>query len=320
MKLPGYLLIILLAFMPASGTVKKNLTHVRMVVNWLPQAQFAGYYIGIEKGIYKKYGLEVELLHPAPGKDSQDLLIEKKADFASVFLPTAIILRSKNYPLVNVCQLSQKSGQVLVSRKSKGITSPSDLDGKKIGIWRNGPIDITKGIINQFKVDVEFIPVNSPVNLFLADGVDAVSAMWYNEYHSILNSGYNPDELNTLFFSGNGLDIPEEGIYCLETNYDKIVTDKFVKATLEAWQYAFDHPAETMKFVKKWMDNIHLPFNKSHQAWMLSRINELFNVKEKKYLKGELLKKDFMDTQAVLLELGLIKKKITFEEFYYGNK
>jgi NitT/TauT family transport system substrate-binding protein len=38
--------------------------------------------------------------------------------------------------------------------------------------------------------------------------------MWYNEYHTIINSGYDPEELNTFFFADYGLNFPEDGIYC----------------------------------------------------------------------------------------------------------
>jgi len=59
------------------------------------------------------------------------------------------------------------------------------------------------------------------VNLFLRDGVDVVSAMWYNEYHTIINSGLNPDELTTFFFHEHGLNFPEDGIYTLEETFKR---------------------------------------------------------------------------------------------------
>ena len=43
-----------------------------------------------------------------------------------------------------------------------------------------------------------------------------MSAMWYNEYHTILNSGLNADDLTLFFFSRLGLNFPEDGIYCME--------------------------------------------------------------------------------------------------------
>ena len=35
---------------------------VSLVLHWLPQAQFAGYYVAVKKGIYRKYGLDVSII------------------------------------------------------------------------------------------------------------------------------------------------------------------------------------------------------------------------------------------------------------------
>src|SRR5512137_1951272 len=55
---------------PAEGTDKASFTSgavkqarkVRLLPYWVPSAQFAGYYVGIEKGIFKKYGIDLEIL------------------------------------------------------------------------------------------------------------------------------------------------------------------------------------------------------------------------------------------------------------------
>ncbi len=52
--------------------------------------------------------------------------------------------------------------------------------------------------------------------LFLRIGVDAACAMWYNEYHTILNFGVNPEDLTPFFFHEHGLNFPEDGIYVME--------------------------------------------------------------------------------------------------------
>ncbi len=41
---------------------------VSFVPQWIPQAQFAGYYVAREKGFYEKYGLEVNILRCIPRK------------------------------------------------------------------------------------------------------------------------------------------------------------------------------------------------------------------------------------------------------------
>ncbi|MEI6050175.1 MAG: ABC transporter substrate-binding protein, partial [Bacteroidota bacterium] len=41
---------------------------------WLPQAQFAGYYIAQDKGFYKEAGLDVEIIHPSASVKASALL------------------------------------------------------------------------------------------------------------------------------------------------------------------------------------------------------------------------------------------------------
>ena len=311
-------LVILLAFLSVKG--QDETKKISIAVHWQPQAQFAGYYIGAEKGIYEKHGLDVKIVHASPNVTSQEMLLEGMVDYASMFLSTAMFLRSGDHSLVNVCQLSQKCAQMFVSKKSAGLTKPSDFNNKSIGIWRSGFDEIPYAFVQEYNLNVEFVLINSTTTMFLYDGIDAITTMWYNEYHSILNSGYNPDEINIVFFADHDLDIPEDGIYCLEENYNKDITDRFVKATLEAWQYAFNHEEEALNCVERIMRGNKFAFNKAHQRWMFNRMNDLYNVKGKEYKPGQLLKKDFEKAQDIFTALERLNKKIDYNKFYYGIK
>ncbi len=293
---------------------------IRFAAHWMPQAQFAGYYIGVEKGIYKKYGLEVEVLHANPNETSQDLLLDGKADYASMFLSTAISLRSYGYPIVNVFQLSQKCAQVLISRKTKNIIEPADYNGKRIGVWKSGFTEVNSAFINKFNIDVEIVPISSTINLFLSGGIDVMLTMWYNEYHSIINSGLNEDELNKLFFSDYGLNVLEDGIYCRQATFDKVITQKFIDATVEAWEYAFAHPEESIDIVILKMNEHFVPANRAHQNWMFHRMRDLFTDGNTGHLIGTLQKDDFINAMEILEKQGKVKKSFSYEEFYSGKQ
>ena len=108
-----------------------------------------------------------------------------------------------------------------------------------------------KPFFKKYNLQVKVIPQSFSVNLFLRDGVDVASAMWYNEYHTIINSGLNPDELTPFFFHEHGLNFPEDGIYTLEKTFkkDPALSCAFVKASIEGWLYAFSHPEEALDIV-----------------------------------------------------------------------
>ena len=44
-----------------TGAGSTKLTHVTLQLKWVTQSQFAGYYAAVEKGYYKKAGLDVTL-------------------------------------------------------------------------------------------------------------------------------------------------------------------------------------------------------------------------------------------------------------------
>ena len=51
---------------------------VTLITLWRPQSQFAGYYMAYEKGIYRKYGLDVKIINGGPEDFPQDYLNKKK--------------------------------------------------------------------------------------------------------------------------------------------------------------------------------------------------------------------------------------------------
>ena len=135
-----------------------------------------------------------------------------------MFLSEAIQLRDKGVRLVNIGQIMQRSGFILVAKKASGILSPADLNGKKVSLWPNFQPS-APGLFPEVPDEVKTVPQGATMNLFLRNGVDAASAMWYNEYHTLLNSGLNEDELTTFFFDRHGLNFPEDGIYCPRETY-----------------------------------------------------------------------------------------------------
>ena len=108
---------------------------VTLMPLWSPQAQFAGYYVGIDKGIYARHGLDVVLLPAGPGRSPVDALSTGKADFAVLWLTTALQRRDQGLPLVNLAQMVQRSSMMLVSKRSSGIRSIADMNGRKVGLW-----------------------------------------------------------------------------------------------------------------------------------------------------------------------------------------
>ncbi len=258
----------------AQGLPLRNVT---FIPQWIPQAQFAGYFVALDKGFYEKQGLNIKILRGGPDHPSSRALEQGDADFATMFLSTAIQKRSRGLKVVNIAQIVQKSALMLVARKSSGIQSPEDINGKKVSVW-SGDFQLQPAaFFRKYNLDVTVIPQSSTLNLFLRGGVDVASAMWYNEYHTILSSGLDPEDLTTFLLADFGINFPEDGIYCMEATweFDPETCCRFVRASIEGWLYAFTHPGESMDIVMRYVKEAMTPTNRMHQKWMLERMKDL---------------------------------------------
>ncbi|MCD4772851.1 MAG: ABC transporter substrate-binding protein [Bacteroidales bacterium] len=310
------ILIFLTSFVISVSGITQELTKLRYLPHWLAQAQFAGYYIAKEKGIYEKYGLDVEIQKGGPLYPSIRELKNGKCDIVSMFLSGAIKAKNKGVVLVDICQLSKRSALMFISKKKSGITKPEDFNGKKIGVWRSDFQELPCGFLKKYNIDATIVPITNTVNLFYYDGVDVLCVMWYNEYHQILNFGIDYDELDIFFFTNYGLNFPEDGIFCTEEFYknNKKACQDFAKATLEGWKYAFEHEDESLELVIKYMQEANVPANIPHQKWMFNRMYDVY-ISENNKLNGELLKEDFLKTAKILLESGKINTIPDFDNF-----
>jgi len=298
----------------ASDTVLKKASLMPL---WSPQAQFAGYYVALDKGIYARHGIDLKILTAGVGHSPAQALKDGAADFAVLWLTTALQQRSAGVKLVNLAQMIQRSSMMLISRKSSAIETVTDMNGKKVGLWEGDLSILPRALFAKHAVKVREVPQSNSVNLFLRGGIDVTSAMWYNEYHTILNSGVDPQELNVLLLNEQGINFPEDGIYTLEKTIreDPALAQAFVAASLEGWRYAFDHPEEALDIVIKYMREAQQPANRIHQKWMLERMRDLMVTGNAQSISGLLNEQDYQAVGSVLSKEGLIQGYPDYKSF-----
>ena len=311
-------LLFLFLFTGGVSASEKALKKASLIPQWVPQAQFAGYYVAKEQGIYEKHGIDLTIIPGGPECQPSDLLKNRKAHFATMWLCSGIQMRAEGTNVVNLAQMMQRSALMLVAKKSSGINTPLDMNGKKVGLW--GPIFQIqpRAFFKKYNLQVKVVRQSYSVNLFLRDGVDVASAMWYNEYHTILNSGLNPDELVTFFFHEHGLNFPEDGIYTLQDTFsrDPQLCKAFVMASIEGWRYAFAHPEKTLDIVMENLRKEHIPARRVHQKWMLERMKDLILPYDSLVPTGSLQIEDYQQVTNSLKDHGLIKEIPEFNSFY----
>ena len=315
-------LILLCGFLVGAGSLagaqETGLTKVSFIPQWLPQAQFAGYYVAYEKGFYRKHHLEVKILTGGPERPASEWLAKGRATFCTLFLTDGIDKRARGLKLIDIAQIVQRSALMLVAKKSSGIITPQDMNGKKVGLWLNEFRVQPQAFFRNYGVKVKVIPQWATLNLFLRGGVDVASAMWYNEYHQLLNSGVNPEELTTFLLADYGMNFPEDGIYCLAdlANQHPKTCRAFVMASIEGWKYAFAHPEEALDIVMRYVNAANVPSDRVHQKWMLERMRDIILPTGPPIPMGTLKQATYEQVGKEMQKSGMIKDIPEYSAFY----
>jgi hypothetical protein len=88
------------------------------------QAQFAGYFAPFDQGLYKKQGLDVQILEGGVDIVPQTVLAQGNADFAIAWVPQGAGARGRAAPTSPTSPRSfQRSGTLQVSFKDKNIST-----------------------------------------------------------------------------------------------------------------------------------------------------------------------------------------------------
>ena len=229
-------------------------------LKWLPQAQFAGYYVAQAKGFYKDAGLDVTIKPGGPDIAPPQVLAASGADLAVDWMPSALAAREAGAPLVIVAQIFNRSGMMLTCKKASGVSTPKDFKGKTLGVWFGGneyPFLAWMAILGYktdgANPDVKVLKQGFNVDPLLQNQAACISTMIYNEYWQIIDAGVKPDQLVTFFYEDQGVAMLEDGLYALGPKLkDPAFVDKagrFVKATLKGWEYAIKNQDEAVKIV-----------------------------------------------------------------------
>jgi NitT/TauT family transport system substrate-binding protein len=261
-------------------------TPVTLQLQWVTQAQFAGYYAAINQGFYEAMCLDVTILEGAVDIVPQDVLAAGDADFAVSWVPKALASREAGANIVNIAQVFQRSGTLQVSFKDKGITSPADFAGKTVGNWGFGNEFEVFAAITQADLDpatdVTNVQQQFDMVALLEGEIDAAEAMTYNEYAQVLEAVnpdtgelYTPDDFNVISYEEVGVGMLQDAIWAdgarLGDAAYKDTATKFVAASLQGWSYCRDNVQACADIVLAQSPIL----GASHQLWQMNEVNKL---------------------------------------------
>ena len=251
---------------------------------WVTQAQFAGYYVALEKGYYDDEGLDVTIKSGGPDIAPPQVMAGGGADILIEWMPAALASREKGLNLVNIAQPFKSSGMMLTCRKDSGISSPSDFADKTLGVWFYGneypflswmsklnmATDGSAGGVTVLKQGWGIEPI-------LQKQADCVSTMTYNEYWQVIDGGLSADELVVFPYDEQGVSTLEDGLYVLEENLsDAAFVDKaarFLRASMKGWEWASNNSDAAADIVLE--NDMSGAQTEKHQRRMMGEVNKL---------------------------------------------
>ena len=297
-----------LAISATAASVAQAADKLALQLQWVTQAQFAGYYVALDKGYYKDENLDVTIKPGGPDIAPPQVLAGGGADLMLNWMPSALAAREKGLPLVNIAQPFKSSGLRLTCRKETGITSPEDFRGKTIGVWFFGNEYPFLSWMSQLGIPtdggdngVTVLKQGFNVDPLLQKQADCISTMTYNEYWQVIDAGISPDDLVVFKYQDQGVSTLEDGIYVLEDRLadaafqDQLV--RFVRASMKGWKWAEENPDAAADIV---LDNdASGAQTEKHQRRMMGEIAKLTAGSN-----GSLDPADFDRTVATLLKGG----------------
>ena len=281
---------------------------VTLQLKWVTQAQFAGYYVAKDKGLYEAAGLDVTINPGGPDIAPPQVIAGGGADVIVDWMPSALASREKGVPLVNIAQPFKRSGMMLTCRKDTGIGNPEDFRGKTLGVWFYGNEYPFLSWMAKLKMPtdgsaegVKVLKQGFNVDPLLQKQADCISTMTYNEYWQVIDAGIKPEDLVVFKYEDQGVATLEDGLYVLESNLkDPAFTAKmakFVAASMQGWAWARANPDAAAEIVLE--NDATGAQTEKHQKRMMGEINKLTEGSS-----GKLDEADYERTVQTLLSGG----------------
>jgi len=301
--------------LPASLQAR-TLEHVALQLKYLHAFQFAGYYAAKEKGFYAKEGLDVDIRERIQGINNIEQVLKGEAQYGVA--DTGLLRERLNgKPVVLLASIFQHNPLVYFTLQSSGIVSPYELLGKRV--------------MDDFKNDSALLAMLYETNISL-DKIKRIDHSF--NYDDLIDgkvdaiSGYLTDEvlyyrrkgikINILDPRNYGVDILGDNLFTTEQELRQHPerAQRFLRASLEGWNYALKHPEEVNQIIlAKYnpgnrLSPDHLRFEARETAKMI--LAEAIPI-------GTTDLKRFHRIAEIYLQMGLVSSMVNWEGFLYGQ-
>ena len=234
----------------ATPTSPASPTKVTLAMGFIPNVQFAPFYVAVNKGYFAEEGLEVEFDYGME-TDLLNLVGTDALQFAVASGDQVILARGQGLPVVYVMTYFQRFPVAVVSLEDVPLEEPADLIGRSVGIpglWGASYIGWL-ALLDAAGIDEPDIKLKSigytQVASLTEGQVDAAVVYAANEPVQLRQAGYRPN----VIYVADYMNLVSNGII---TNEKTIVERPglvagLVRAVLRGLGDTIDHPEEAFE-------------------------------------------------------------------------
>ncbi len=290
---------------------QEKIEEVSLRLKWIDQAQFSGYYLAKSEGLYKKNGIDVEIVPGGPDVSPVQMVASGVNDFGITGADQIILSRAKGVPLVALAVIYKDSPVAVISLKDKEIESPKDLEEKKVAVVYGRDEEILyRLLLNKESVDRskinEVASLASPTEV-----INLVDARVGYELNCAVLLSLMGHDLNLIKPRDYGINFYGDTLFTTEKmiKENPDLVRKFVEATIKGWEMAIENPEKAIAEVLR----INNTLDVNHQTKFLEKSIPIIASKEK---VGYSEKEIWEEMQRNLIDQEILKDSISIEEAF----
>ena len=190
-------------------------TPVKFTLDWKFEGPAAPFVVAADKGYYKAEGLDVTIDTAGGSLEPLTRIASGTYDMGVGDINSLIKFRdaNPNVPIKAVFVVYNKPPFAIVGRKSRGVSSPKDLEGKKLGApapdsaYAQWKIFAQANSIDTSKVTIENIgfPVREP--MLAAGQVDAATGYSFSIFFNLRDRSVPTDDISVILMADHGVNL-----------------------------------------------------------------------------------------------------------------
>ena len=238
----------------ASSSENQGLREVTLGLGFVPNVQFAPFYVAQQKGYYADEGLAVELEHGFEN-DFVTLTAQGERDFAVASGDQVILAQAQGLPVTYVMKWYQRYPVALMLGPEHSVSKLSEVAGKKVGLpglfgasfigWK---ALVHSAGIDETAVDVQEIGFTQAAAV-QQGAVDGAMVYIANEPIQLRNQGLNVSVIEVsdyIDLVSNGLVVGDKLM-----NEEPELVQKVVRATLRGLEETISNPDEAFAMARQ---------------------------------------------------------------------